>query len=118
MNPSETGLFFAIGPIFYFIVGIITMFLMGKISARLLIMSATLLVSIGMFFAGPSQILLFEDSILLMGIGQVLALGFGTLMCVPIIPEMKDSTVDEFPLNREEVSNLSSASFGFFMCLG
>ena len=58
---------------------------------------------------GPSTLLHFPDSLLIMGLGQFLAGMTYTLVICIQLPEMVDGVIGEFPGQEREVNNLSSA---------
>ena len=69
-------------------------------------------------FVGPSFILRFPNSLVVMGIGQSLVGIFTATMMIPGLPEMVESTLPLFPGQETVVNDLSSGIFNSFLGLG
>ena len=67
-------------------------------------------------FVGPSFILRFPNSLVVMGIGQSLVDIFTATMMIPGLPEMVESSIPLYPPSQErEVNNLSSGIYNSFL---
>ena len=80
-----------------------------KIERRVTLMLSCFIAAIAFFCIGPSTLLHFPDSTVLMGLGQFLSGMTYTLICCIQLPEMVDGVIEHFPGQEREVNNLSSA---------
>ena len=74
--------------------------------------------AVAFLFVGPSLILNFSNSLVIMGIGQSLVGIFTATMMIPGLPEMVESTLPLFPGQEQVVNDLSSGVFNAFLGLG
>ena len=82
------GLMFAIMPVFYLISGLLTQRMPKWVDKRVYLISAAILNAIGLLLIGPSKVLSFPNSSVLIGIGQCL---FGVAVAflnIYSLPEM------------------------------
>ena len=74
---------------------------------------------IGFILVGPSDLLNFSDSLILMGIGQTITGILTAFMMIPGLPEMVESSIPLYPPSQErEVNNLSSGIYNSFLGFG
>ena len=69
LSTMQIGYFFMISPAFYIVCGLTIHLISKKIEKRVRLIVAIFGISVGYLFAGPSQLLYFPDSLLLMCIG-------------------------------------------------
>ena len=73
---------------------------------------------VSFLLVGPSQMLSFPDSLVIMGIGQGMIGIFLAIMIVPGLPEMVESMLPLYPGQEREVNETSSGIFNAFLGLG
>ena len=109
LSVMQIGFFFSIYSIVGLPVSLLVKYVPKRIERRVTLLLSFLLSSFAFLCVGPSELLHFPDSLLLMGIGQFLAgLTYTLVICIQL-PEMVDGVIDEFPGQEREVNNLSSA---------
>ena len=108
----QIGLFFSIYPVIGLPVSLLVKYVPKKIERRVSLILSFVLSSFAFLCVGPSTLLKFPDSLLLMGIGQFLAGMTYTFVICMQLPEMVDGTIEHYPGQEREVNNLSS---GFVM---
>ena len=69
LNTMQIGLFFAIFPCFYIPFSILVQYIPKKIERRVRMILASVIFCIGFLCVGPSELLHFGDSLVVMGIG-------------------------------------------------
>ena len=118
LTTTQIGMFFAILPIFYIPSSIAVQFFPVWIEKRLTMILASLFSAFSFLFVGPSLMFHFNDSLLLMAIGQGLVGVFIPYLLIPGLPEMVDSTLPLYPGQEREVNDLSSGVFAAFLGIG
>eukprot|EP00347_Sterkiella_histriomuscorum_P019495 403341410 len=118
LNQLQIGLFFTILPVFYIPCSILVQFMPRGIEKRAILIVACALSFFVNLCVGPSQILGFPDSIIMMGVGQALHGIVDPFILVPSLPEMINSVADKYPYNETQVNDLSSAIFNCFLGIG
>ena len=88
LSSTQIGLFFAIWPIFFITSSQIAKLLPTSVDRRVPLMLSTLLSGIIFFLIGPSHMVSFKDSLVLMGIGQSFVGVFSGFMLAPSLSEM------------------------------
>ena len=79
---------------------------------------ATLANVFAFLLVGPSLLLQFPDSVILMCIGQILVgITFGG-QYIPALPEMVEEAITRFPGQEREVNNMSVGIFQSFLGIG
>ena len=73
---------------------------------------------VAFIFVGPSEMLNFSNSLLLMGIGQALVGIFTAFMMIPGLPEMVESTIPLYPGQERDVNDISSGLYNAFLGFG
>ena len=98
LSSMQAGLFFSIFPIFYMIsCTILSSFLSKKIDKRVVLILALLCNCVTFTLVGPSLLLNYPDSLLLMCVGQAfVGLCFGGLF-IPALPASIESAIERFP---------------------
>lgn len=90
-----------------------------KIERRVLISTATLAVGLGFSLAGPSQVLNFPDSFIMMTIGWNLVYNLQAFWFIPLLPEITDSVAGLYhKSHHEKVNNMCSGLFNTCINLG
>ena len=67
---------------------------------------------------GPTSMLNFPDSLILMGIGQALVGVTFAMQMIPGLPEMVEGALVHYPRHEREVNNMSAGIFNSFIGLG
>ena len=111
-------MFFAILPIFYIPSSIAVQLFPTWIEKRVTMIVASLLSAVSFLFIGPSQMFGFNDSLMLMGIGQALVGVFIPYLLIPALPEMVDFALPLYPGQERETNDLSSGIFAAFLGIG
>ena len=114
----QTGLFFAILPVFWIISSILVQTVPDKVDKRAVIIISSLFASLAFLCCGPSIIPHFPDSLLVMIIGQAL---FGityAFIMVPSLPEMLDASLEYFPQHEHDINNMCPGMFSTAHALG
>jgi len=107
----QTGLFFAIFPVFYIPSTIAVQFMPNYIEKRVSLIISALLTGVAFCFVGPSDLFGFPDLLLLMGIGQGFYGVTAAFLVIPGLPEMIESSIPIFPGQENKVNDLSAGIF-------
>ena len=118
LSSMQIGLFFAIWSVTYIPAALASQMIPERIDRRAVIILSSVCCAVAFIFVGPSELLGFQDSLLLMGIGQGLVGIFVALMMIPGLPEMVESSLPLYPGQETEVNNLSSGIFNSFLGFG
>jgi MFS family permease len=118
LNSMQIGLFFAIWPVFYIPASITVQYFPRRIDKRVTIIISAFFIGIAFIFVGPSKMLGFPNSLMLMGIGQALVGVFTAFMMIPGLPEMVESTIPLYPGQERRVNNLSAGIYNSFLGFG
>ena len=118
LTTNQIGMFFAILPIFYIPSSIAVQLFPTWIEKRVTMIVASLLSAVSFLFIGPSQMFGFNDSLMLMGIGQALVGVFIPYLLIPALPEMVDFALPLYPGQERETNDLSSGIFAAFLGIG
>lgn len=97
LTTVQIGIFFAIWPIFFITSTLIAKHLPSKVDRRVTLMLSALLSGMIFVFVGPSELASFEESLVLMGIGQSLVGVFSGFMIAPALSEMATAASCSFP---------------------
>ena len=97
LSSMQIGLFFALWPVFYIPSSIAVQYFPRSIDKRVTIILSAFFSGVAFIFVGPSEMLNFPDSLILMGVGQALVGIFTAFMMIPGLPEMVESTLPLFP---------------------
>ena len=114
LSQIQVGLFFCLLPFFYASIAALTRTIPKWIEPRMRIIVAITMTCLSFLCIGPSELLRFPDSILLMCIGQVLAGITGSQCLVSCLVEMIDDANARNPNNYEAVAALST---GIYRCM-
>ena len=89
-----------------------------KIDKRVILIIASLLNCIGFTLVGPSILLNYPNSLLIMGIGQAVVGTMFGIMYIPALPASIESAIQRFPGKDREVNNMSAGLFQTFLGTG
>jgi MFS family permease len=118
LSVPQIGLFFAIFPIFYIPTSVCVQWIPDWIEKRVTIALSLMVSSFAFLLVGPSQILPFPDSLLMIGIGWgLLGISLATFL-VPILPEIVEASLPHFPGQDKQVKNMCSGLFNSFLGIG
>lgn len=119
LSVFQVGLFFGLFSVIYVPSLMIYTHLMPKwVEKRVTIALSVLLSSASFFLVGPSQLLHFPDSLLMIAFGWSLLAATTAFFYVPILPEMVDSALLVFQGQEQAVNDLSSGLFNSFLGIG
>ena len=119
LSQLQIGFFFGIWPVFYIPASIAVQFVPSYIEKRVTIILSAIMSGVAFIFVGPSQMLDFPNTLLLMAIGQALVGIFTATMMIPGLPEMVESMKPKFPKEQErQVNDYSSGIFNSFLGFG
>jgi len=118
LSTLQIGLFFAIWPVFYIPASVIVQYTPRSVDKRFTIMVSAFLTGVAFIFVGPSELLGFPDSLVLMGVGQALVGIFTAFMMIPGLPEMVESTIPLYPNQERQVNDLSAGVYNAFLGFG
>lgn len=119
LDDQEIGHFFIIMPIFYILSSIGAFYIPTWIERRAVIIACPCFAcTIAYLLVGPSQLLGFSESILLMGIGMGLAGIFNPVGVVMALPEMINSATEVYPHQQCRINMLASGFFTGMIGLG
>ena len=79
---------------------------------------ACIITAIAFLCVGPSQILHFGDSLVLMGVGQFIMGTMLAMQLIPGLPEMVEGSLIHYPTQERDVKNMSAAIFNSFLGVG
>ena len=89
-----------------------------KIEKRVRMIIGSAVACLAFLLIGPSVVLKFPDSLLLMGIGQaILGITYAMVM-VPSLPEMIEGGHERFPTQESDVNCLCSGMFSSSLGIG
>ena len=97
LTQLQIGYFFAIWPIFYIPASILVQFVPQYVEKQVTIILSAIMSGVAFIYVGPSQLLGFSNSLVLMGVGQALVGIFTATMMIPGLPEMVESMKPKFP---------------------
>jgi MFS family permease len=118
LSVPQIGLFFALFPIFYIPTSVCVQWIPDWIEKRVTIAISLLVSSFALLLVGPSRILPFPDSLIMMGIGWcLLGISLATFL-IPILPELVESSLPYFPGQEKQVNTMCSGLFNSFMGIG
>jgi MFS family permease len=118
LSVPQIGLFFALFPIFYIPTSVCVQWIPDWIEKRVTIAFSLLVSSFALLLVGPSRIIPFPDSLIMMGIGWcILGISLATFL-IPILPEMVESSLAHFPGQEKQVNSMCSGLFNSFMGIG
>jgi hypothetical protein len=118
LSQMEIVMFFTILPMFYIPTSVLVQYTPKGIEKRAILITACFFAFIENIFVGPSYLLGFPNSLLLMAIGQALHGLVDPFLLVPSLPEMIESAMVEYPDHEFLVNDLSSGIFNACLALG
>ena len=119
LTQLQIGFFFGIWPVFYIPASIAVQFVPSYIEKRVTIILSAIMSGVAFIFVGPSQMLDFPNTLVMMAIGQALVGIFTATMMIPGLPEMVESMKPKFPKEQErQVNDYSSGIFNSFLGFG
>ena len=112
------GVFFAIFPVFMILTSLLVRYVPKKIEKRTRLIVAFTISCFGFLCAGPSEMLKFPDSLLLMGIGQAVFGMTYAIIVVVSLPEMIEGGLERYPSQEEAVNLNCPGMYTSYMRLG
>ena len=102
LTSMQIGIFFAIWPTFFLTSSQIAKHFPKRVDKRVPLMLSTLLSGMIFFLIGPSMVVSFNDSLVLMGIGQSLVGVFSGFMVASSLSEMVSAAEQVYPNHRDD----------------
>ncbi|CAI2370229.1 unnamed protein product [Moneuplotes crassus] len=116
ISTSEILLFFCIDPSGYLALSWTLSFFTDKYDSKIIIVVTIFICGLAQFLIGPSTFL--PDSLILMGIGQLMNGVSNFFFCVLSLPVMIHDAEERYPEQKIYAADLSSGVFNFALALG
>mmetsp|Transcript_16948 Transcript_16948/g.12116 ORF Transcript_16948/g.12116 Transcript_16948/m.12116 type:complete len:196 (+) Transcript_16948:732-1319(+) len=118
LTEIQIGFVFGITSVFFIVFCFVVSYIPKGIEKRVIIEISLIMLAVSALFLGPSQILHFPESLLLICIGQMLRGAFFATLLIPIMGEMIESATLKIDGSETSINDKCSAIFNASLGVG